>query len=105
MRDGWESQARNWARFARTPGHDSPHEEINLPALLRLLPPPNGLALEAYGQALEEAGLLIEAIREPRAPGGLRCPPAKPAPLAAHPHVASPARDQAVALRPNAYPP
>jgi hypothetical protein len=68
MRDGWESQARNWARFARTPGHDSPHEEINLPALLRLLPPPNGLALEAYGQALEEAGLLIEAIREPRAP-------------------------------------
>ena len=46
MRDGWESEARNWARFARTPGHDSTHEEINLPALLRLLPPPNGVTLD-----------------------------------------------------------
>jgi SAM-dependent methyltransferase len=46
MRDGWESEARNWAKFARTPGHDSPHEEINLPALLSLLPPPDGLTLD-----------------------------------------------------------
>lgn len=37
MRQGWESQALNWAQFARTPGHDHSHEEINLPALLELL--------------------------------------------------------------------
>jgi SAM-dependent methyltransferase len=46
MREGWESQARNWERFARTPGHDGTHEDINLPALLRLLPPPNGPTLD-----------------------------------------------------------
>jgi SAM-dependent methyltransferase len=40
MRRGWESEAQNWAKFARTPGHDHSHEEINLPALLELLPPP-----------------------------------------------------------------
>jgi SAM-dependent methyltransferase len=39
MRRGWESEAQNWAHFARTPGLDSAHEDINLPALLELLPP------------------------------------------------------------------
>jgi SAM-dependent methyltransferase len=46
MRRGWEAEARNWARFARTPGHDQAHEELNLPSLLRLLPPPAGRALD-----------------------------------------------------------
>ncbi len=46
MRQGWDSEALNWARFARTPGHDHSHEEINLPALLRLLPPPGRLTLD-----------------------------------------------------------
>ena len=46
MRDGWESEASNWARFTRTPGHDSTHEEVNLPALLSLLPPPDGVTLD-----------------------------------------------------------
>jgi SAM-dependent methyltransferase len=40
MRQGWESEAQNWARFARTPGYDHSHRDINLPALLDLLPPP-----------------------------------------------------------------
>lgn len=40
MRDGWESEASRWAEFARTPGHDRTHDEINLPALLGLLPGP-----------------------------------------------------------------
>ncbi len=35
MRQGWESEARNWTSFARTPGNDHSHEDINLPALLR----------------------------------------------------------------------
>lgn len=39
MRRGWEAEARNWAEFTRT---------------------------QAYSQALEAAGLLVEAIREPR---------------------------------------
>jgi SAM-dependent methyltransferase len=46
MRDGWESQASSWADFARRQGHDWAHEDINLPALLELLPPPAGLALD-----------------------------------------------------------
>jgi SAM-dependent methyltransferase len=38
MRDGWEAEAVKWAEFARTPGHDSSHDDINLPALRDLLP-------------------------------------------------------------------
>lgn len=87
MRRGWEAEARNWAEFARTPGHDVTHDDINLPAVLGLLPEPAGLTLErggvhltfhsehrpleSYGRALEAAGLLIEAIREPKAPDEL----------------------------------
>jgi SAM-dependent methyltransferase len=40
MRHGWEAEAANWAAFARTPGHDQTHRNINLPAFLRLLPEP-----------------------------------------------------------------
>jgi hypothetical protein len=36
MRQGWESQAGNWARFARTAGYDHAHQTINLPAFLYL---------------------------------------------------------------------
>jgi SAM-dependent methyltransferase len=40
MRDGWEAEAEKWATFAGTPGRDSSHEDINLPALRALLPGP-----------------------------------------------------------------
>ena len=46
MRRGWEAEARNWAEFTRTTGRDVAHEQINLPALLRLLPEPAGLTLD-----------------------------------------------------------
>jgi SAM-dependent methyltransferase len=46
MRDGWEAEAEKWAAFARTPGHDSTHDEINLPALLALLPGPGRATLD-----------------------------------------------------------
>jgi SAM-dependent methyltransferase len=46
MRQGWESEAQNWAHFARTPGLDSAHENINLPALLEMLPPPGRQTLD-----------------------------------------------------------
>ena len=46
MRDGWEAQAGRWAEFARTPGHDSTHDDINLPALRDLLPEPGNRTLD-----------------------------------------------------------
>jgi SAM-dependent methyltransferase len=46
MRRGWESEAENWARFSRTPGHDHSHADINLPALLELLPAPGRRTLD-----------------------------------------------------------
>ena len=46
MRDGWESEAANWAEFARTPGNDSMHDQVNLPALLGLLPGPGRATLD-----------------------------------------------------------
>ena len=46
MRDGWEAEAGKWAAFARTPGHDSSHDDINVPALLELLPEPGHRTLD-----------------------------------------------------------
>ncbi len=46
MRDGWEAEAGKWAAFTRTPGHDSSHEDINLPALRELLPEPGHRTLD-----------------------------------------------------------
>jgi SAM-dependent methyltransferase len=46
MRDGWEAEAGKWAEFARTPGHDSSHDDINLPALRELLPQPGKRTLD-----------------------------------------------------------
>jgi SAM-dependent methyltransferase len=46
MRDGWNAEAGNWARFARAPGHDRAHEHVNLPALLDLLPGPGRATLD-----------------------------------------------------------
>jgi precorrin-6B methylase 2 len=46
MRDGWEAEAGKWAAFARTPGHDSMYDEINLPALRALLPGPGRATLD-----------------------------------------------------------
>ena len=46
MRDGWEAEAEKWAAFARTPGGDHSHEEINLPALRALLPAPGQRTLD-----------------------------------------------------------
>lgn len=46
MRQGWDSEASNWARFARAPGHDQAHEEINWPAFLELLPAPGRRTLD-----------------------------------------------------------
>jgi Methyltransferase domain len=68
MRQGWESEAQNWVRFARTPGHDHMHEEINLPALLALLPAPGRATLDLacgegrLGRLLQSAGHRVAGI-------------------------------------------
>jgi ubiquinone/menaquinone biosynthesis C-methylase UbiE len=46
MRDGWEAEAQKWAAFARTPGHDSTHDDVNLPVLRALLPGPGRATLD-----------------------------------------------------------
>ncbi len=46
MRDGWEAEAGNRAALARTPGRDSAHDYINLPALRALLPEPGTRTLD-----------------------------------------------------------
>jgi SAM-dependent methyltransferase len=46
MRQGWESEAENWASFARTPGYDSCYDTVNAPTLLGLLPPPGRRTLD-----------------------------------------------------------
>ena len=66
MRDGWEAEAGNWAEFTRTPGHDSPHSTINLPALLALLPEPGKRTLDLgcgegrLGRFLRSRGYRLE---------------------------------------------
>jgi len=65
MRDGWEAEAGQWAAFARTPGRDSAHDDINLPALRELLPGPGGRTLDLgcgegrIGRHLRSAGYLL----------------------------------------------
>jgi SAM-dependent methyltransferase len=65
MRDGWEAEAGKWAAFARTPGHDSAHDDINLPALRELLPGPGGRTLDLgcgegrIGRYLRSAGYMV----------------------------------------------
>src|SRR5215472_9453791 len=65
MRDGWEAEARKWAAFARMPGHDWAHDDINLPALRELLPGPCGRALDLgcgegrISRYLRSAGYLV----------------------------------------------
>jgi SAM-dependent methyltransferase len=46
LREVWDAQAAEWARFARTPGHDRTAERFNLPRLFELLPPPGRRTLD-----------------------------------------------------------
>ena len=46
LRAAWEEQARAWAAWARTPGHDHFFERYNLPCFLELVPAPQELTVE-----------------------------------------------------------
>jgi SAM-dependent methyltransferase len=68
FKDLWESQAEDWALFARTPGHDPSHERINFPPFLELLPPPGRATLDIgcgegrVGAELERRGHHVVGI-------------------------------------------
>jgi SAM-dependent methyltransferase len=47
LREFWDEQAEAWGRFARTPGHDAYHGELNFPAFLELIPPAGRATLDA----------------------------------------------------------
>ena len=61
MRQGWEREAGNWARFARTPGHDRAHEDINLPVLRELLPAAGRQTLD-FGCGEGRVGRLLASL-------------------------------------------
>lgn len=46
MRDAWETQALNWAAWARAPDHDHFFWRYNLPRFLEIVPPPGELTLD-----------------------------------------------------------
>jgi SAM-dependent methyltransferase len=68
LREFWDSQAEAWGRFARTPGHDSYHEEFNFPAFLGLLPAPGRRTLDLgcgegrVGAELERRGYTVVGV-------------------------------------------
>src|SRR5437764_4768130 len=46
LREFWDEQADDWARFARAPGHDAYHEGFNFPLFFELVPPPGRRTLD-----------------------------------------------------------
>jgi SAM-dependent methyltransferase len=46
LQQGWDAEASNWTRFARSPGHDYAYELVNKPALISLLPAPGHRTLD-----------------------------------------------------------
>jgi SAM-dependent methyltransferase len=100
MRDGWESEAGNWARFARTPGHDRAHDHINVPALLDLLPAPRSRTLDLgcgegrLGRLLQSLGYLVTGVDAAPTMVGLAVSHEVPQPAVVADAAALPFRDE-----------
>jgi SAM-dependent methyltransferase len=68
LREIWDAQAREWARWVRTPGHDRTNELLNVPRLVELLPPPGRATLDLgcgegrFGRALAALGHRVVAV-------------------------------------------
>lgn len=60
LSEAWERHAGDWAAWARAPGHDVYHEQLNWPAFRALLPPP-GLRTLDVGCGEGRAGRLLSA--------------------------------------------
>jgi SAM-dependent methyltransferase len=68
LSDAWERHAGRWARWARVPGHDIYHEQLNWPAFRGLCPPPGRRTLDVgcgegrVGRQLAAAGHCVAGI-------------------------------------------
>jgi ubiquinone/menaquinone biosynthesis C-methylase UbiE len=68
FRELWAAQAENWALFARTPGADPAHEQVNFPPFLELLPAAGRATLDVgcgegrVGAELERRGHHVTGI-------------------------------------------
>jgi SAM-dependent methyltransferase len=82
MLQGWDAEAGNWATFARTPGYDSVHDTLNLPALLGILPPPGRATLDL---ACGEGRLTRKLAELGHRVAGIDAAPAMAALAATHP--------------------
>ena len=76
MRDGWEAEAENWARFARAPGLDHSHQDVNPPALRQLLPAAGRRTLDLGCGEGRLTTILASVLREVRPAGQLAREPA-----------------------------
>jgi len=68
MRAAWETHSREWAAWARTPGHDHFFWHYNLPRFLEILPPAGALTLDVgcgegrVARVLSELGHHVVAL-------------------------------------------
>ncbi len=68
LREAWDANAADWIAWARSPEHDHAFWLMNLPALVDLLPPPRGVALDVacgegrVARALKERGFEVRGI-------------------------------------------
>ena len=68
LSEAWEAKAAEWAAWARTPGHDEFFERLNWPALVELLPAPQGRTLDVgcgegrIGRELSRLGHRVTGI-------------------------------------------
>jgi SAM-dependent methyltransferase len=67
MQAAWEEAAGNWIRWARSPRHDHAFWRLNLPGLLRMLPPPCetvdvGCGEGRFGRELLQRGYRVTGV-------------------------------------------
>jgi SAM-dependent methyltransferase len=68
LRQAWDENAADWVRWARSPEFDHAFWRLNLPALMALLPAPDGLTLDVgcgegrVARALKELGHRVVGI-------------------------------------------
>lgn len=68
LKEFWDERADDWARVARTPGHDVYHEGFNFPAFLELLPSPGRRTLDLgcgegrVGAELQQHGHVVTGV-------------------------------------------
>ncbi|HEX3392101.1 MAG TPA: class I SAM-dependent methyltransferase [Solirubrobacteraceae bacterium] len=68
LRDAWDENAADWVRWARSPELDHAFWRLNLPALIALLPSPDGLTLDVgcgegrVARAMKELGHRVVGV-------------------------------------------